>query len=351
MSLATSRVLMLAAAVAASFVAGPAAAQDGGEAFYRGKSITITVGSAAGGGFDAYARLLARHLGGHIPGSPAVVVQNMPGAGSNRAATHVALQAPKDGTAIAAIQPTAIVWPLISDQALPHDPSKFVVLGSVNRSVFLCLARSDAPVKTFKQALEQELVIGGSTEGATLRDFPSLLINVLGVKFRLVAGYAGSREIMLAMDRNEVQGMCGMDWSSLTTQRRDWITSGFVRLLAQEDLEGHPEINRMGVPLTLSFARNAEERQVLEMIYSQNLFGRPYVIAPGVPAERVAALRAALTATVKDKNFLTEAERMGLDVSPMSGEALQAVVARLYALPPRVIERAKRSLGPPGSAK
>ena len=330
--------------IAACLAANAASAQDAVEAFYRGKTVTITVGSAVGGGYDTYARLVARHLGRHIPGYPTIVVQNIPGAGSNKAASYVALQAPKDGTAIGAIQSGAILQPLLSDQAVPHDPSKFVMLGSANRSVYLCVVRADAPVKTFQEAFDKELIIGTSGEGATLREMPIMLINVLGVKLRLIGGYAGSREIIVAMERNEVQGMCGMDWSSLATQQRSWINSGFVRLLAQEDLQGHPEMNRMGVPLTISFAKTEEDRQVMEMIYSQNLFGRPYLLPPGVPADRVAALRGALAAMLQDQALLAEAERSGLDIGPMGGEELQALVAKLYALPPKVIERAKQSL-------
>jgi tripartite-type tricarboxylate transporter receptor subunit TctC len=341
MSYGLPRALVVAAACLAT---NAASAQDAVEAFYRGKTVTITVGSAVGGGYDTYARLVARHLGRHIPGNPMVVVQNIPGAGSNKAASYVALQAPKDGTAIGAIQSGAILQPLISDQAVPHDPSKFVMLGSANRSVYLCVVRADAPVKTFQEAFDKELIIGTSGEGATLREMPIMLINVLGVKLRLIGGYAGSREIIVAMERNEVQGMCGMDWSSLATQQRSWINSGFVRLLAQEDLQGHPEMNRMGVPLTISFAKTEEDRQVMEMIYSQNLFGRPYLLPPGVPADRVATLRTALAAMLQDQALLAEAERSGLDIGPMGGEELQALVAKLYALPSKVIERAKQSL-------
>jgi tripartite-type tricarboxylate transporter receptor subunit TctC len=334
----------LAVGLAFACLATAASAQDSVETFYRGRTVTITVGSAVGGGYDTYARLVSRHLGRHIPGNPTIVVQNIPGAGSNKAASYIALQAPKDGTAIGAIQSGAILQPLISDQPIPHDPSKFVMLGSVNRSVYLCVVRADAPVKSFQEAFEKEVLIGTSGEGATLREMPIMLINVLGVKLRLVGGYAGSREIIVAMERNEVQGMCGMDWSSLATQQRSWISSGFVRLLAQEDLQGHPEMNRMGVPLTISFAKTDEDRQVMEMIYSQNLFGRPYLVPPGVPADRVAALRAALAAMVKDPALLADAEKIGLDIGPMGGEELQALVAKLYALPPRIIERAKQSL-------
>lgn len=329
---------------AACLAASPAPAQEAVEAFYRGKTVTITVGSAVGGGYDTYARLVGRHLGRFIPGNPTVVVQNIPGAGSNKAATYIALQAPRDGTAIGAVQAGAITWPLISDQPVPHDASQFVMLGSANRSVYLCVVRSDAPVKSFQEAFDKEVIIGTSGEGASLRELPILLINVLGVKLRLIGGYAGSREVMLAIDRNEVQGMCGMDWSSLATQQRNWISSGFVRLLAQEDLRGHPEMNRMGVPLTITFAKTEEDRQVMEMIYSQNLFGRPYLLPSGVPANRVVALRGALAAALQDKALLAEAEKSGLDIGPMGGEDLQALVAKLYALPPKVIERAKQSL-------
>jgi tripartite-type tricarboxylate transporter receptor subunit TctC len=329
---------------AACLAANAASAQDAVEAFYRGKTVTITVGSAVGGGYDTYARLVGRHLGRHIPGNPTIVVQNIPGAGSNKAASYMALQAPKDGTAIGAIQSGAILQPLISDQPIPHDPSKFIMLGSANRSVYLCVVRADAPVMSFQEAFDKEVIIGTSGEGATLREFPIMLINVLGVKLRIIGGYAGSREIIVAMERNEVQGMCGMDWSSLATQQRNWISSGFVRLLAQEDLQGHPEMNRMGVPLTISFAKTPEDRQVMEMIYSQNLFGRPYLVPPGTPPDRVAALRRALASMLNDTALLADAERSGLDIGPMSGEELQALVARLYAFPPQIIERAKQSL-------
>src|SRR5215475_3440243 len=329
---------------AACLAVSTARAQDSIEGFYRSKVVTVVVGSAVGGGFDTYARLVARHLGRFIPGNPTVIVQNIPGAGSNKAAAYVALQAPKDGTVIGAVQAIAITQPLISDQPVPHDPSKFIMLGSANRSVYFCVVRSDAPVKSFQELFEKEAIIGTSSEGASLRDYPVMLVNVLGVKLRLIGGYAGSREIVLAMERNEVQGMCGMDWSSLATQQRDWVGSGFVRLLAQEDLRGHPEMNRMGVPLTISFAKTEDDRQVMEMIYSQNLFGRPYLVPPGVPGDRVAALRAALAAMLQDPALLEDAQRSGLDIGPMGGEELQALVARLYALPPKVIERAKQSL-------
>lgn len=319
-------------------------AQDNVAEFYRGKTVRITVGSAAGGGYDGYARLVGRHFGKHIPGNPTVVVQNIPGSGSNKAASYVAMQAPKDGTAIGAIQAGAIVHPLRSNQKLPHDPSKFVMLGSASSGVYLCLVRSDAPVKTFAETFTKEVLIGTSGEGSTLRELPILLINVLGVKLRLIGGYAGSNEVLLAIERNEVHGMCGMSWSSISMQRGEWLRNGTLRVIVQEDLRGHPELNRQGVPLATSFAKTPEDRQVMEAIYSQNMFGRPFVLPEGVPAARVTALRKAFMATMSDPALIADADKAGMELGERSGEEMQALVAKLYSLPASVIERTKRAM-------
>jgi tripartite-type tricarboxylate transporter receptor subunit TctC len=311
---------IIAAACLAASAAKAQDSQDSIAAFYRGKTVSIVVGSAVGGGFDTYGRLVGRHLGRFVPGNPTVIVQNIPGAGSNRAAAYIALNAPKDGTVVGAIQAIGVTQTLLSDQPVPHDPSKLIMIGSANSSVFFCVVRSDAPVKSFAETFDKEAIIGTSSEGATLRDYPVMLVNLLGVKMHLIGGYAGSREIMMAMERNEVQGMCGMDWSSFLTQQPNWVSSGFAQLLAQEDLKGHPVMNKMGVPLTISFAKTAEVRDAMELIYSQNLFGRPYIMAPGVPADRVAALRKAFAAMLKDTAVLADAEKLGLDINPMGGE-------------------------------
>jgi tripartite-type tricarboxylate transporter receptor subunit TctC len=334
-------VVVLAASIC---FAGSAAAQDAIAEFYRGKTVRITVGSAVGGGFDGYARLVGRHFGRHIPGNPTVVVQNIPGSGSNKAASYVAMQAPKDGTAIGAIQPGAVLQKLHSDTPLPHDPSKFLLLGSAASGVYLCLVRADAPVRTFAEAFNTELLIGTPGEGATLRELPILLVNVLGVKFRLIGGYAGSNEILLAIERKEVHGMCGMSWSSISMQRGQWLKDGTLRPIVQEDLNGHPELNRQGVPLAISFAKTPEDRQVMEVIYSQNMFGRPYVLPEGVPTERVAALRKAFMATMADPTLVAEANKAGMELGARSGEEVQALVTKLYALPANVIERTKKAM-------
>jgi tripartite-type tricarboxylate transporter receptor subunit TctC len=337
-------VLLLVASTAAAQTGYRDADRDAVEQFYRGKTINIYVGSAVGGGYDGYARLLARHFGKFIPGNPIVVPQNMPGAGSNKAAGFVYGQAPRDGTAIGAIQPGAVLAPLLSDQPVQHDSKKFIYLGSANSDVYLCFVRADAPVKSFAETFTREVILGASAEGATLRDLPVMLDNVLGTKFRLVTGYAGSHEVTLAIEKGEVHGMCGMGYVSLSMEHPDWVSSGRMRILAQEDVKGHPEVNRMGVPRTIEFAKTDEDRQVMELIYSQNVFGRPYVLPPGVPSGRVAALRRAFMAALTDKDLLAEAAKMRFDVGALSGEDLQAMTSRLFALPARISERAKLSL-------
>jgi tripartite-type tricarboxylate transporter receptor subunit TctC len=324
--------------------ANSVAAQDSVAQFYRGKTINFVVGANIGGGNDAYARLVARHIGKYIPGTPQVVAQNMPGAGSNKAAAFLYSQAPKDGTAIGAIQPGAVLGPILSGQKSAHDPGKFNFLGNANNEVNLCIARADAPAKTFRDTFTHELIMGASADAALPRDIPAMLNNVLGTRLRVVAGYAGSREVMIAVERNEVQGMCGISWASLSMQHPDWIKSGFITILEQDDTKGLPELTQKGIPVAIDFARNAEDRQVMELIYSQNRYGRPFIIPPEVPPHRVAALRKAFMDAMQDKELLGEAENSRLDIDPTSGEELQALIARLSLFPPAIIERARQSL-------
>ena len=322
---------------------GPSRAQDAVAQFYKGKQINLYVGSSAGGGYDTYARLLARRFGNYIPGNPTVVVQNMPGAGSNKAASYVYSVAPRDGTAIGAIFSGAILQPLLGDP-VQHDPSKFIYLGNANNEVFLCLARTDAAVQSFKDALSRELIMGATNEGGSSRDFTAMLDNLLGARLRIVTGYPGSNEILLALERNEVQGVCGLGWSSIAPQRARLLDSGLARVLVQLATIGHPDLNRMGVPLAIDFTKSDDDRKVMELVYSQLIFGRPFILPPGVPAERVAALRRAFMAALQDKDALAEARGMQLDLDPLSGEQVQAEVAKAYGMPARIVERAKQSL-------
>jgi tripartite-type tricarboxylate transporter receptor subunit TctC len=338
-------ILLFAPALIACLTVTPANAQDAVADFYRGKQVAIIVGSSAGGGYDTYARLISRHLGDHIPGNPEIVVQNMPGAGSNKAAGYIYSVAPKDGTAMAAVFPGALLDPLIGDVTVQHDPNKLTIIGNANRDVYICFVRSDGPAKTFQDTLRHVVILGASNAGGTTRDLPAMMNNLLSTKFRVVTGYAGSKEITLAIERNEVNGACGIGWTGLPTMHPDWFAGKKqMTVLVQVDMKGHPELNAMGVPRAVQFAKTDEDRQVMELIESQGVFGRPYIAPPGVPAERVAALRKAFVDTLNDPALKAEAQTMQLDLDYMAGDDLQTLVAKLYALPPSIVARAKQAL-------
>ncbi len=331
-------------AIAFCLCVAPAGAQDAVADFYRGKQVNIIVGSSAGGGYDTYARLISRHFGDHLPGNPEIVVQNMPGAGSGKAAGYVYSVAPKDGTVMAAVFPGVLLDPLIGDVQVQYDPNKFGYVGNANADVYICFLRSDAPAKTIQDTFSHEVILGASNAGGTTRDLPAMLNNLLGTKFRVVTGYAGSKEITLAIERNEVHGACGIGWTGLPTMHPDWFANKLMNVVVQVDIKGHPELNKLGVPLAAQFAKTDEDRQVIELIESQGVFGRPYIAPPGVPAERLAALRKAFVDTFNDPAVKAEAAKMELDLDYMSGGDLQALVSKLYALPPSIIARAKLAL-------
>jgi tripartite-type tricarboxylate transporter receptor subunit TctC len=338
------RTCLLALLASVVLAATSAEAEDPVATFYAGKQIDLVIGSSAGGGYDAYARLIARYIGRYIPGNPTIVPQNMPGAGSNKAAGYVYAVVPKDGTAIGAVFPGVILQPLIGHVPTPHDPSKFIYLGSANSDAYMCIARKDAPVHTFKDLLSHVLIIAGATEGATTHDLPVVENNLLGAHFRIVSGYPGMRENTMAIESGEVQGVCGYGWASLESQHPEWLTHGFINIVVQESIKGYSKLNAMGIPRTADFAKTEEQRQILELVYSQGVFGRPYVLPPGVPADRVAALRKAFMLALQDKTLLAEAAKMKLDIDAMSGDELQALVAKLFALPPSVGAHAKAAL-------
>ena len=324
----------------------PALAQDSVASFYRGKQVTIVVGTAPGGGYDTYARFLSRFMGKHIPGNPSIVVSNMPGAGSNTAGYYVYKVAPKDGTTIGSIFGGAIIEPLIGTTSVQHDPSKFHYLGSANDDVYVCLARKDAPPQSFAEALQKEIILGASMASSS-SDFAAILKNTIGAKFRIVLGYTGSRNIMLATEKNEVQGACGFAWPSINATNPDWFgEKGFVRVLAQTHVKGHPELNALGVPLASGFARNAEEKAILELYFSHTQFGRPYVMSPDAPVDRVEAMRKAFWATLKDPEFMSEAKRAGLDIDAVEGDVVQKLIARIYGASPDLIGKVKKALQP-----
>ena len=338
--------------MAALMASAPACAQEAVAAFYRGKQISIYAASSAGGGYDTYARLLGRHIGRYIPGNPTVVVSNMPGAAGKTAMAYVSNVAPRDGTAITGTYAQAITDPLVTDRARsPYDPEKMLYVGSMEGEAYLCFVRADAPVKNMHELLEKELIVGGSAPGASMVASPALLNNVLGTKFRLVMGYKGSREVTLAALRGEVQGWCGMGWSASQAVIRQELERGDIRILFQENGEETEITRKFKIPRATDMAKTKEDLQVMNLFYSQQRFGRPYVTSPGVPADRLAALRKAFAEVLRDQQLLAEAERLNISITPLSGEDLQKIVGDIYRTPPELVERAKKTLDITGVVK
>ena len=321
-----------------------ARAQDAIADFYRGKQITVVVGSTAGGGYDLYGRLVARHIGKYIPGSPNVVVQNMPGAGGNTSAAYVANVAAKDGTVIGAPQAGSLIDQLVSMNAaqIQHDARTLIYLGSANSEVFTCIVDAKSPIKTFEEIFSKEIILGSS--GGTTRDMPMALKNVLGAKVRFVHGYGGTREISMAIEKGEVQGICGMGWTSIQSQRPDWFENKLVRVLVQEAVTGDADLNRDKVPLSINYTKDPEKRQMLELLYSQGVFTRPFFVAPEVPTARVEALRAAFVKGLADPQAVEDAAKQKLVISTIDGAALQEIVRKLYEIPAPVIAKLKAAL-------
>jgi tripartite-type tricarboxylate transporter receptor subunit TctC len=336
------RWLALAAAVAA-LAAAPASAAD----YYAGKTIDLIVSNAPGGGFDIYARTMARHLSRHIPGNPTIVVKNMPGAGGAKGGYHINTVAPKDGLSIGAIMPGTIMGPLLDEKPdTSFDPSKAVYLGTANTGTYICVTLKESKTKTFEQALAEKTIIGGIASGNSTNDIAHLVRKMTGAKFDMVNGYKGTLEVALAIDRREVDGVCGWNWSSAKSQKPDWIRDNKLNFLAQISLQPNPELTKLGAPEIWQYIKNDEDRKVAELVISQQAFERPYFVGPGTPAELVATLRAGFDATMRDPQFLAEAEKTGIDISPLPGAELQEMVQKLYAAPKDIIERAKQAIRP-----
>src|SRR5512133_474813 len=315
--------------------------------YYAGKTIDLLIGAPPGGGYDIYARALARHYGRHIPGQPTIVAKNMPGAGSARAAGFISTVAPKDGTAVAAIMPGAIMGPLLDEKAEAlFDPTKVLYLGTANNGTRVCVSRAESKIKTFDDLLTQKAVFGGVSTNDSTREYGYLHKHTAGAQYDVVSGYRGTAEIALAMERGEIDGACGWDWASFKSQRPDWIRDNKVNLLLQVGLEPNAELKRMGVPSIFKYVTNEADRKVVELIISQQVFQRSYIAPPGLPAELLDTLRSAFDATMRDKDFLHDDETIRIDISPLPGAQVQELVAKLYAAPKDIVARARQAINP-----
>jgi tripartite-type tricarboxylate transporter receptor subunit TctC len=306
--------------------------------FYRGRTIDLNIGYSVGGGYDLYARLIARRLGAHIPGNPTVVPKNMEGAGSLRLANYLYSAAPTDGTVIGAVSRGAAFDPLLNEKGARFDASKFSWIGSANNEVSVCVARASSEVTKFDDLFTKQLTIGSTGAADDTYQFPALINAVLGTKFKIVTGYPGGNDVSLALERGEVQGRCGWSWSSIKTTRVNWVRDRRIIVLVQMSLAKHPDLP--DVPLIMALAKTDEQRQIFKMIFARQTMGRPYVAPPGVPADRLAALRKAFMDTMADKEFLDEAEQNKFEINPVSGEQLEALVKEIYQTPPEVVKKA-----------
>jgi tripartite-type tricarboxylate transporter receptor subunit TctC len=310
--------------------------------FYKGKNVELYVGYSVGGAYDLYARVLARHLGSHIPGNPTVLVKNMEGAGSLRLANWLYRVAPKDGSVFGIIGRGTGFDPLLGQQAAQFDGNKFTWIGSANHEVSVCVAFAGRGITTFDDLRTKEMTVGGTGASADTDQFPKVVNGVLGTKMKLVSGYPGGNDVVLAMERGELQGRCGWSWSSVKATHGSWIAENKLNVLVQLSLHKHPDLP--DVPLIVDLAKSDEDRQILQLIFARQVMGRPFLAPPGIPAERVDVLRKAFMATMTDPTFMADAERSQLEVNPVSGEDLQNLVADIYRTPPEVAKKAAQIL-------
>ena len=330
----------LVAGVVALALAVSTAAGQGVADFYRGRTVTLVIGFSAGGGYDLYARLLARHLGKHIPGQPSVVPQNREGAGSERAVLYLYNAAPKDGTVIGTFSRSMAVAPLLA--RAPFDARRLTWLGSISSDVSVCMTWHTSPIKTFDDMLAKPFTMGGLAKDADPDIFANVLRNVFGAKLKLVSGYPGTNDATLAMERGEVSGVCGMSWSTMKARHTGWMQDGKVFLPVQFGLRKEPDIAQ--VPSVMDRARDDTQRQMLRLILAGQAMARPYAAPPGLPDDRRRALAAAFDATMTDPEFLADAQKLQADVSPVTAAEIETLLAEVYATPKDIVAMAAKAL-------
>jgi tripartite-type tricarboxylate transporter receptor subunit TctC len=333
-----------AAALSAMLLTAPAPAAAQAD-FYKGKTIDLVISTGVGGGLDANARVVARHLADHIPGNPTIVPRNMPGAGHIRAANFVFSQAPKDGTVIATFIPVFVMAQVLDrSKGIQFDPANFNWLASTSSSNTTVYVWYTSGVKSLADATKREVLMGGTGTGSYTLIYPTVMNSLLGTRFKLVTGYQSTAEIGLAMERGEVQGRAGNNFNSLKAENAEVLKAGKIVLITQIGLERDPEFPDL--PLMTEFAKSDEDRQVLKLFSTDVVIGRPFVTSPGVPAERVALLRKAFDEMMTDPAYLDDSKKAGLDVTPVTGAKVQAIVADLVHTPADIVAKAKLAMEP-----
>ena len=332
--------MRIAIAFIVSILCSPAIADPIAD-FYKGKSINLYIGYSAGGGYDLYARLLSRHLGKHIPGKPTVVPQNMPGAGSLKVATYLSSVAVRDGTAIGTFARGMPIYPLLFTPEF--DGNKFGYLGSITTDTSVCITWANSPITKWSDVLEKQAAFGGEGAGSDPDMFATLIREVFDAKVKLISGYPGTQDITLAMERRELDGLCGISMSTIRSAHSDWLKQKKINIIVQAALKKDPTIAE--VPLLLDLATTPKQKQLLNLAVAPQTMARPFVTPPDVPPARLKALQDAFDMTMVDKEFLADAEKIRLDVNPVSGTAITEIVRNLYQTPKEIVEATARAVG------
>jgi len=308
------------------------------EEFYRGRTITLAIGYAPGGGYDTYARLFARYFGRHVPGRPTVATQNVPGAGSLKLANDIVNTAPRDGTIVAAIGREQVTAPLFGIPGTHFDPATMDWLGNLDQASSLCVVWHTVPVTSMQDLKSREMVVGATGPASTTTLLPLALKEELGYRLKVISGYPGGNDVNLALERGEVEGRCVWSYASIMSTHPDWLRDGKIRILAATSLKRLPELP--DVPTVLELAPNQRAGQILQLFVAGDAMARPFLAPPGLPPARLAALRDAFMATARDPDFLAEAKKQHLELDPMDWRAMSEAVAGLYRTPPDVVKAA-----------
>jgi tripartite-type tricarboxylate transporter receptor subunit TctC len=326
-------------------VCAQSAAADTVEDFYRGKTITLSVGYSPGGAYDGVARILAQYMPKYIPGNPTIVVRNAPGAGTLVLTNQLYNVAPKDGTQFGIVARGMAMEPLIGKSNTQFDATKFTWIGSAANEISLCATYGNSAVKTWQDAQTKPFTVAGNGSGSDPDVFANVLSNLFGVKSRLISGYPGTNEISLAMERGEVDGRCGWSWTSIKSEKAQWIADKKLHLIVQLALEKAKDLPN--VPLVMEAAKTEKQKQILKLVFSRQTMGRPFLAPPGVPRDRKDALRLAFDQTMKDSGFLADAEKRKIEINPVSGAAIDGLMVDLYRSSPDVVEAARNAVEPP----
>ena len=324
-------------ALGAAFALSPASAAE----FYEGKSFTVYIGSSPGGGYNRYARTIGRHISKHIPGNPNIVFVNMPGAGSRKLTAWYAKVAPKTGLSLAAIFPGAVLEPLFG-KAGKYDPLEFNYIGSANAITLTCVSTVKSGFTRFDDLLKREIVMGATQRGSPIHDFTSILYNLAGAKVKLVKGYKGSKEITHAVETGEIQGLCGYGYSSLMSAKSYWVKDGIVKIILQAALKPNAKLDAMGVPTVWDYIKKPADRELVEQFMAQMVFGRPYIMNPGIASRHVETIRAAFDKTMQDKAFLADAKKVRIAIAPASGAEVERLGKKIYGMPKSQLAELKR---------